>query len=44
MIVGIMWKLIYQPQAGILNEILRRVHLPGRDIDWLSTSRGRCRR
>jgi multiple sugar transport system permease protein len=36
-IVGIMWKLFYQPQAGILNELLRRAHLPGENIDWLSS-------
>ena len=31
-----MWKLFYQPQAGVLNELLRRAHLPGAHIDWLS--------
>jgi len=36
-IVGIMWKLFYQPQAGVLNELLRRAHLPGENIDWLSS-------
>lgn len=36
-IVGIMWKLFFQPQAGILNEILRRLHLPGDTTDWLSS-------
>jgi multiple sugar transport system permease protein len=36
-IVGIMWKLFFQPQAGILNEILRRTHLPGDTTDWLSS-------
>jgi multiple sugar transport system permease protein len=36
-IVGIMWKLFYQPSAGILNETLRRAHLPGAEIDWLSS-------
>jgi multiple sugar transport system permease protein len=36
-VVGIMWKLFFQPQAGILNEILRRGHLPGENIDWLSS-------
>jgi multiple sugar transport system permease protein len=34
--VGIMWRLIFQPQAGVLNELLRRAHLPGAEIDWLS--------
>jgi multiple sugar transport system permease protein len=35
-VVGIMWKLFFQPQAGILNELLYRAHLPGSQIDWLS--------
>jgi multiple sugar transport system permease protein len=35
-IVGIMWKLFFQPQAGILNETLRDTHLPGSSIDWLA--------
>jgi multiple sugar transport system permease protein len=37
-VVGIMWKLFFQPQAGVLNELLRRGHLPS-DIDWLSSFR-----
>lgn len=36
-IVAIMWKLFFQPQAGVLNELLRRGHLPGENIDWLSS-------
>ena len=36
-IVSIMWKLFYQPQAGILNEFLRRGHIPGETTDWLSS-------
>jgi multiple sugar transport system permease protein len=35
-IVAIMWKLFFQPQAGVLNELLYRAHLPGSNIDWLS--------
>jgi multiple sugar transport system permease protein len=35
-IVAIMWRLFFQPQAGILNEALYRAHLPGSQIDWLS--------
>jgi len=31
-----MWKLFFQPQAGVLNELLYRAHLPGSTIDWLS--------
>jgi multiple sugar transport system permease protein len=38
-IVAIMWKLFFQPQAGILNELLYRGHLPGSTIDWLSDFR-----
>ena len=36
-IIAIMWKLFFQPQAGILNEILRRGHIPGENTDWLSS-------
>ena len=36
-VVGIMWKLVYQPQAGVLNELLRRGNLPGENLDWLSS-------
>ena len=36
-VVAIMWKLVFQPQAGVLNELLRRGHLPGSQIDWLSS-------
>jgi multiple sugar transport system permease protein len=35
-VVGIMWKLVFQPQAGVINEVLYRAHLPGSSIDWLS--------
>jgi multiple sugar transport system permease protein len=35
-VVGIMWRLVFQPQAGVLNELLYRAHLPGSNIDWLS--------
>lgn len=36
-VVGIMWKLVFQPQAGVLNEALRRGHVPGETTDWLSS-------
>jgi multiple sugar transport system permease protein len=36
-VVAIMWKLVFQPQAGVLDELLRRGHLPGSEIDWLSS-------
>ena len=42
-IVGIMWKLFFQPQAGILNEILRRLHLPGTRTGSRASA-GRCPR
>ncbi len=35
-VVAIMWRLFFQPQAGILNELLYRAHLPGSQLDWLS--------
>ena len=38
-IVAIMWRLIYQPQAGVLNEMLRRGHLPGATSTGSPTSR-----
>ncbi|WP_432118036.1 carbohydrate ABC transporter permease [Streptomyces sp. bgisy032] len=34
-VVGIMWRLVYHPDAGILNETLREVGLGG-GRDWLS--------
>ncbi len=36
-VVAIMWKLVFQPQAGVLNEFLYRTHLPGSQTDWLSS-------
>jgi multiple sugar transport system permease protein len=35
-VVGIMWRLVYHPDAGILNETLRQLHLIGSDVQWLS--------
>jgi multiple sugar transport system permease protein len=34
-IVAIMWKLIYHPDAGILNGALRGLHLIHSNVDWL---------
>jgi multiple sugar transport system permease protein len=34
-IVAILWKLIYQPDAGILNAVLRAVHVIDHNINWL---------
>jgi len=35
--VAIVWKWIYNPQAGLLNELLRLIHLP--PLGWLMDSR-----
>jgi multiple sugar transport system permease protein len=35
-VVGIMWRLVYHPDAGILNETLRDAHLIGSDVQWLA--------
>ncbi|MCM2422254.1 carbohydrate ABC transporter permease [Streptomyces sp. RKAG293] len=34
-VVGIMWRLVYHPDAGVLNETLRQLHL-GDGTDWLA--------
>lgn len=34
-IVAIMWKLVYNPDAGLLNEILLKLHLTGGGTNWL---------
>ena len=34
-IVAIMWRLVYLPDAGILNEFLQSVHLQGTAVNWL---------
>ncbi len=36
-IVAVLWKLIYQPDAGILNAFLRDLHLIDANIDWLGS-------
>jgi len=36
-IVAILWKLIYQPDAGILNAILRDLRIIDSNIDWLGS-------
>lgn len=35
-VVGLMWRLVYHPQAGILNSTLQSLHLISTDIDWLN--------
>lgn len=34
-VVGIMWSLVYRPDAGMLNEILYRVGIDNGGINWL---------
>ncbi|MGH3313437.1 MAG: carbohydrate ABC transporter permease [Streptomyces sp.] len=36
-VIGIMWRLVYHQDAGILNATLRDLHLLSGDIDWLSS-------
>ncbi|WP_374118653.1 carbohydrate ABC transporter permease [Streptomyces sp. 8L] len=36
-VVGIMWRLVYNPDSGILNSTLRSLHLTSGNIDWLSS-------
>lgn len=36
-VVGIMWRLVYNPDAGILNSTLRHLHLTSGTTDWLSS-------
>ncbi|MEV0845423.1 sugar ABC transporter permease [Streptomyces sp. NPDC049954] len=35
-VIGIMWRLVYNPDAGILNSTLRDLHLISANVDWLS--------
>jgi multiple sugar transport system permease protein len=35
-VIGIMWRLVYHPDAGILNQTLRGAGLLHHDVDWLS--------
>ena len=34
-IVAIMWQLVYDPDAGLLNGVLQRLHLSAGSTDWL---------
>lgn len=36
-IVGVLWKLIYHPDAGILNEVARKLHLIQDNVNWLGS-------
>ena len=35
-VIGLMWRLVYHPNAGILNATLRDAHVIGHNIDWLN--------
>ena len=35
-ITAILWSLVYQPDAGLLNQILRSAGLMGRNVNWLA--------
>jgi multiple sugar transport system permease protein len=34
-VVGIMWSLVYRPDAGLLNEVLYRLGLQDQGVNWL---------
>jgi multiple sugar transport system permease protein len=34
-IVAILWRLVYHPDAGLLNEVLQRVQLLDHNVNWL---------
>lgn len=34
-IVAIMWQLVYNPDAGLLNEVLLKLHITGGGTNWL---------
>ncbi|MET9529005.1 sugar ABC transporter permease [Streptomyces sp. NPDC006649] len=36
-VVGIMWRLVYHPDAGILNRTLTQLHLISDNVDWLTS-------
>lgn len=36
-VIGIMWRLVYHHDAGILNGTLRDLHLISENVDWLSS-------
>jgi ABC-type sugar transport system permease subunit len=35
-VVGVMWRLVYHQDAGILNETLTQLHLIDENVDWLT--------
>lgn len=34
-IIAVLWKLVYHPDAGILNELLSKAHLIDHNVNWL---------
>ena len=34
-VVGLMWRLVYHPTAGVLNEALEQLHITDANINWL---------
>ena len=43
-VVAVMWRMIYAPEGGLLNEGLRAIGLGGLAQSWLGTSTWRCPR
>ncbi|RCG20156.1 sugar ABC transporter permease [Sphaerisporangium album] len=35
-VIGLMWRLVYHPNAGILNSVLQDLGLLGHNVDWLN--------
>ncbi|GAA4635448.1 sugar ABC transporter permease [Actinoallomurus vinaceus] len=35
-VIGLMWRLVYHPNAGILNATLQNLHLLNHNVDWLN--------
>lgn len=36
-VIGIMWRLVYHPNAGILNDVLLDLRIIDENVDWLSS-------
>jgi multiple sugar transport system permease protein len=36
-VIGIMWRLVYHPNAGILNDVLMDLRIIDENVDWLSS-------
>ncbi|WP_129668640.1 carbohydrate ABC transporter permease [Phytoactinopolyspora endophytica] len=36
-VIGIMWRLVYHPNAGLLNDVLMDLRIIDSNIDWLSS-------